>query len=120
MFDNLLCRKGSPVNGRRKTRECYSNILKGFIERNSVGEVLPTLGPSVADPIPVATVILPSPYVEYLVVDPGQQTARLHNSEMLANLSMVLLHLSESQKSDVSQVIQAYLNCLMMFPHKLQ
>lgn len=89
---------------RRKTRVCHVNMLKTYVDRNN----------SVSSPLVVAPMALVS-VVTYSPSDDGLDdrrssvsSVRLRNSEILTDLDTHLVHLSDSARTDVSELIKAH------------
>lgn len=84
---------------RRKTRLCHVNMLKPFHVRQGVSQ--PVLTTSVQSTEVVNEEDLEEPCV-------AQQSGRLSNSEILSNVNSYLSYLSDDQRTDVRDLLQAY------------
>lgn len=99
---------------KRKSRVGHVNMLKAYVSRSDSKEVN----------IPVATVVpVTVPLSEYSPESDDLRmnsasflSARLPNSETLANLSEKLSHLSLSAQADITNLISMYLTLFNDFP----
>lgn len=98
---------------RRKTRLCHINMLKAYVSRSSseVKTSVLTVTPVVVTPSSY------SPEMDEIKINSATVTsARLLNSETLANLSVKLSHLPVPAQADLRRVIERYANLFNDLP----
>nr|XP_055054187.1 uncharacterized protein LOC129439536 [Misgurnus anguillicaudatus] len=99
---------------RKKSRVCHINMLKAYYVRESSPVVEKNVeckvdqSPNVALTCDVVSDVPDDEDDGVIIRHTYQQCARLKNSEMLMDLSSLLSHLSDTQKSDVENLIKDF------------